>query len=274
MNAYARLAIFLGIAMAILVVATQHAVHRGEQIAAVLEVQAAGKGQRSVTAAGGSEGSTGSAAARTETILRAVPFLATATGTADHFAQLAALPAGPEAVALTQQVEAGMTPENADAYVQALLTTEHPAVERATMGALARSADSRVINQLAQSYGRIPEAKRGRILQTLEQAQNPSAFNGLVQTVRSDTSEKRSPILVAAMLGLANVGTHESVSYLLSQIPTENEFFAIQALGRITSEEGMDILRGAAQGNKDSDSLGDHGRRIVADLVAQNAPKS
>jgi hypothetical protein len=256
MNAYARLALFLGIAMASLVFVTQYATHRGDQLSVLLQEK---KAKAPLAAGTASE-----PAQRTSSVAHSSP------AQVDLFAQLAALPAGAESVTLTQQLESGITAQNAGQYVQALLSTEHPGILRASHAALARTADSGTISQLAQSYGQIPEERRGRVLQVLEQAQNPAAYQGLVDTVRADTSEKRSPILVSAMLGLANVGSRESVSYLMSQLTGPNEFFAAQALRQVNSTQGLDLMQAAAAGNKDGEALGAHGRQLLQEIVGRN----
>jgi hypothetical protein len=168
---------------------------------------------------------------------------------------LADLPAGDEAIALGQRIENAITPGNTSAFADALLTTDHAAVERTAMGALSRSADSRTISELVQRYGSTPEDRRGRILQVLENAANPAATDGLIQVVQTDTSEKRSPLLTSAMNGLAGLGTTDAVSFLIRQVATDNETFALMALERVSSEQGREILRAAADGNKDSEGI-------------------
>lgn len=248
MNSYARLAILVGTAMAILVFVTQQATLRDEKMADLLQRSSAKTQLPTVTSR--QQG-------------------AVVVAAAALFSQIAAIPAGAEAIALSQQLEAGITTQNAGQYVSALLSTDHPGVERAAHAALARTADSASITLLAQSYGQIPEERRGRVLQVLEQAQNPAAYEGLVQTVQADTSEKRSPILVSAMLGLANVGTRDAVGYLLTQMNGANEFFATQALGRVNHAEGLALMEAAAAGNKDGEALGEHGRQTLQGILAQ-----
>lgn len=172
-----------------------------------------------------------------------------------QFEALAKLPPGDQAVALGQQIEASITPANTAAYIDALLTTDHPAVERTAHGALGRSADAGTIMDLVRRYGSTPEDRRGRILQVMENAQNPLAAPGLIEVVQTDTSEKRSPLLTSAMNGLAGIANTESITFLIRQVATENETFALMALGRVTNEQGREIIRGAAGGNKDSEGI-------------------
>ena len=171
------------------------------------------------------------------------------------FHQLPTLPAGDAAIAIAQQLEAGITEHNRSTYVDQLLRTDHPGVERATLAALSRSADSATITSLVSQYGSTAPERRGRILQVLENAQNPAATEALIETVAMDQSEKRSPILVSAMNGLANIGSVDSVSALLHQVTTDNETFAYMALERVRSEQGREMIRSAAQGSKDAPNL-------------------
>ncbi len=180
---------------------------------------------------------------------------------ADHlaitreFQNLAKLPAGDQAIALGQKIEASISAANTSAYMDALLTTDHPAVERTAHAALSRSADAGTITSLVRRFGSTPEDRRGRILQVMENAQNPLAAPGLMEVVRSDTSEKRSPLLTSAMNGLAGLGTTESVGFLIRQVATENETFALMSLGRVSTEQGKEMIRAAAAGNKDSEGI-------------------
>jgi hypothetical protein len=264
MNAYARLAIFLGIAVALLVFATQHALQRGTEMAKVLSEPT------------GSVRQTGTKVSRSgevggETFMQDIARLQTTpAGAPDLFAQLDALPAGPDAVALTQQLEQSITSDNVDQYVSALITSENIAVARGALAALARTADAATVGKVVAQFGTASEQGRGRILQFLEQVQNPAAYAGLVQTVRSDTSEKGSPILGSAMAGLANLGNQESVGYLLSQLPTQNEFFVLRALERLQNPEGRRILEGALQpGNKDGAGLDADRRRMLEQALGE-----
>jgi hypothetical protein len=270
MNAYARLAIFLGIAVAILIFATQHALDRGADMSQILNKQPAAQARTNTSHSSSAGLSTGTA---TTAIQSASKFQTTPQGTPDLFAQLEALAAGPEAIALTQKIEAGITPENTPQYVAAFLSTQNAAVERATSAALARTADSATVSSITSAYGNIPEQSRGRILTFLESVQNPAAYQGLIQTVKADTSEKGSPILGSAMHGMANLGTNESVAWLLSQLNGDREFFALQSLSRVQSPAGRATMEGAVAGNKDGAGLDPDRVKLVAGILAQGTAK-
>lgn len=171
------------------------------------------------------------------------------------FEQLRSLPPSDAAIELGRQLEAGITPENAAGYVQALLQTQSPAVERAALSALARTANSEVMRDLASAYGTVPAAQRGRILQVLEAASSPDALQGLVGIATADTSEKRSPVVVSALAGIANIGNMESVEYLLSQVTPSNGDYALMALKRVKSAQGIEMIRAAGAGSKDADNI-------------------
>jgi len=176
-------------------------------------------------------------------------------GITRQFQALANLPAGEQAITLGQQLENSISPANTSAYMDALLTTDHPAVERTAQAALSRSADADTIMNLVRRFGSTPEDRRGRILQVMENAQNPLAAPGLIEVVQSDTSEKRSPLLTSAMNGLAGLGTTESVGFLIRQVATGNETFALMSLDRVSTEQGKEMIRAAAAGNKDSEGI-------------------
>ena len=186
---------------------------------------------------------------------------APATAEADSLAiqqgleQLAKLPAGEQAIALGQKLENSITSRNAAVFVDALLTTDHPAVERTAHGALSSAADSETILAMVRRYGGTPEERRGRVLQVLDNARNPAATSGLIEVVNSDTSEKRSPLLVSAMNGLAGIASTESVGFLIRQVATVNETFALMALERVNTDQGREMIRAAAAGNKDSEGI-------------------
>lgn len=167
------------------------------------------------------------------------------------FERLGKLPSGEAAITLGQQIEAAITADNAGGYIRALLSTEHPAVERAAISALARAADSRTMLELAGYYGAMEPERRGRILSVLEAAANPAATPGLAAIIAADTDEKRSPLMMSAMYGIANTGTVESVQYLLGLLSTENGEYAVMALERVHSALGVEMIRAAAAGNKD-----------------------
>ena len=181
--------------------------------------------------------------------------------------RLAAMPPGDAAIALGQDIEAALTPQNAIAFIEALLTTGHPAVERTAHSALAHSADSETLTALVNRYGSTPEERRGRILQILDHVENPAATESLIQTVANDTSEKRSPLLVCAMNGLANLSTVESVSYLIGQVATDNEAFAFMALERVRTDQAREMIRAASTGNKDSVGIAPEHLAVLARIA-------
>ncbi len=189
----------------------------------------------------------------------------------DDFERLRGMPAGDEAIALARRIEAGIGPGNAVAYVQALLTTDDPAVERAAAGALARGGDGAAMRSLADSYGAVQESARGRILQVLERSENPAAVEGLAAIVAADNGERRSPVTMASLYGIANSGTTDGVQYLLGQVGTDNVDYAMMALGRVTSTEGVAMIAAAAQGNKDAQGLPDGLLQALGRIAAEGA---
>jgi folylpolyglutamate synthase/dihydropteroate synthase len=184
-----------------------------------------------------------------------LPLGAASVEVLQRFEALRSLPPGDAAIALGQQLEAGINAENAAGYVQALLQTQDPAVERAAIAALARTADGGTLQTLAAAYGSLPAENRGRILQVLEQARNPEAVSGLAGIFSADTSEKRSPLVVSALYGIANIGSMDAVSYLLTQVTNQNADYALLALERVKSPQGRAMIQGAAEGSKDAASI-------------------
>ena len=182
----------------------------------------------------------------------AVPLNAAAQATLNQLNQLSQLPAGDAAIVLAQQLERGLTPDNAAGYVRALMSTTNPMAERAAMAALARSADSGVMRTLAADYGTLAPEQRGRVLQVFENAANPEALQGLTEVFAADTSEKRSALVMSALVGVAHIGTMESVQFLLSQVTPANADYAFVALGRVQSPQGVEMIRAAASGSKDA----------------------
>ena len=196
------------------------------------------------------------------------PLNAQALAAVQAFARLRDLPAGDAAIELGQQLEAGITADNTAGYVQTLLTTQNRAVERAAIAALARSANGAVMQEIAAEYGALPPEQRGRILQVLEGAANPAAWQGLASIAASDTSEKRSPVVMSALSGVANIGSVEAVQYLLSQLTPGNADFALMALRRVRSAQGIEMIRAAAQGSKDTSGLAPGFREALLQLSA------
>lgn len=190
------------------------------------------------------------------------------TAISNSLGQLAAMPPGDTAIALGRSIEAAITPQNTAAFIEALLTTGHPAVERTAHAALARTADSETLAALVHRYGTTPGERRGRILQILDNVQNPAATEGLIQIVANDTGEKRSPLLVCAMNGLANLSTVESVSYLIGQVATDNETFAFMALERVRTDRAREMIRAASTGNKDSIGIAPEHLAVLARIAA------
>jgi hypothetical protein len=183
------------------------------------------------------------------------PLNAPARAAMHEFDHLRDLASGDAAIALGRQLEAAITADNAAGYVQTLLKTDHAAVERSAITALARTADSGLILVLAGQYEAMPPENRGRILQVFEAAANPAAVEGLAGIVAADTSEKRSPLVMSAMYGIANIGTMESVQYLLGQVARGNVDFALMALERVRTPQGIEQIRAAAAGSKDADGI-------------------
>lgn len=192
---------------------------------------------------------------------------AAAQAVARQLDHLGDLPAGDAAVALGRQLEASATTATAPAYREALLRTPHAAVERAAIAALARVADGETMVALAGDYGDLPQERRGRILQVLEAAGNPAALDGLARIVAADTSEKRSPLVMSALQGAANIGTMESVNYLLGLAASDAPDLALMALERVPTRQGVAMIRAAADGAKDhaqlSPQIRTHLRRIA-----------
>jgi hypothetical protein len=188
------------------------------------------------------------------------------------FERLRGTAPGDEAIALAQQIEAGYSAEAAPAYVTALLTTDHPAVERAAIAALARGGDGALMRALADQYGAVPESRRGRILQVLESARQPSALDALVLIVAGDTSEKRSPVYQSALVGAASIGNLASVQYLLRQVATPGRAdHALMALARVESRQGVEVIRAAANGSKDAQGISPDLRQALR-RIAEAAP--
>ena len=165
--------------------------------------------------------------------------------------QLARMPDGDSAIALSRKLEAGVNAENVGGYLHALMTTSHSSVERVAIAALARAADARTMVELAGYYAALAPEHRGRILSVLEAAENPEAATGLAAIVAADTNEKRSPLMMSALYGIANTGSVDNVQYLLEQMATENAEYAVMALERVRSPQGIEMIRAAAQGSKD-----------------------
>lgn len=181
------------------------------------------------------------------------PALTTAAlATVQQMQRLTQLPAGDAAIALAQQLEAGITPENTAGYVHTLFSATSPAAERAAIAALARSGDSGVMRTLADAYGSLAPEQRGRVLQVLENAANPAALQGLTEIFAADRSEKRSALVMSALVGVAHIGTMDSVQYLLSQVTPANADYAFTALDRVSSAQGLEVIKGAAAGSKDA----------------------
>jgi hypothetical protein len=202
----------------------------------------------------------------------AAPLNTQARAAVQKFDRLRDLPPGDAAIELGRQIEAAITADNAPGYVQVLLKTDHPAVERSAIAALARAADSSVMLALAGQYDAVAPESRGRILQVLEGAANPAAVEGLAGIYAADISEKRSPMVMSALYGLANIGTMESVQYLLSQVSPGNAEYALLAMERVRTTQGIEMIRAAAEGSKDADAIAPSFRpalRRIAEAAAK-----
>ncbi len=191
---------------------------------------------------------------------------------ARSFETLAGLPSGDPAIELGHRLEAAISPENAVAYVDALLSTESPAVERVAHAALARAGDRASFEELLRRHAGTSLARRGRILALLEDVRTPAAVEVLVSAIGADTSEKRSPLLVSAMRGLASVATPESIAYLIGQLWTHNEAYAWIALEAVHTPQGRELIRAAARGNKDSAGLPADRLANLARIADEPAP--
>ncbi len=181
-----------------------------------------------------------------------------AVATLQHFERLRGLPAGDAAIALSRQLEDSITAENTSGYVQALLQGTTPAEVRAAGAAIARAGDGDLMRQLAGQYGSLNAEQRGRVLQVFERAANPQAAEGLMALFLADNSEKRSALVMSALYGVAHIGTMESVQVLLKQVTPANADYALLALGRVNSPQGIEMIRAAAQGSKDAQTIPSH----------------
>lgn len=222
--------------------------------------------------------STGSSAAignRLGTTPRA-PLSAAAQEMARELDRLTALPPGNDAIAVGQHLAATATPAQAPAFLQALLRTTDPAIERVAIAALVRTADSAVVQDLAGAYGTLPAEQRGRVLQVLEGVSHPAALDGLTRVIAADTGERRSPVTMSALYGVASVGTMDSVDYLLQQTRTDNLDLALMAMERVRTRQGVELIRAAAAGSKGHEqidpSLRPHLSRIASLAEAQLRP--
>lgn len=194
-----------------------------------------------------------------------------------QIAQLAALPPSDDAITLGHRLLATATPETASVWRDALLHAQHPAVERIAIAALARTADSAVVQDLARAYTSMPAEQRGRVLQVLETADNPAALEGLVRTVATDRGERRSALAVSALYGMASLGTVAAIDHLLQQAATDDVDFALMALERVRTRQAVEQIRAAADGSKDhtrlSASVRGHLRRIASTAEARLADR-
>jgi hypothetical protein len=208
----------------------------------------------------GAQGPGGAAAGQPARAVAAAPVALTPAAQAalQQFERLRGLPAGDASIALGRQLEAGITADNAEGYLQALLTATSAAEARAAGAAISRVGDSNLMRRMAGLYGSLQPEQRGRVLQVLEQARNPAAIEGLTSLFLADTSEKRSPLVMSALIGVANIGTMESVQVLLKQVTPANADYALLALDRVTSKQGIEMIRAAANGSKDAQSIPPH----------------
>jgi hypothetical protein len=188
------------------------------------------------------------------------------------FETLAGLPSGDPAIEFGHRLEAAISPENAVAYVDALLSTDSPVVERVAHAALARAGDRASFEELLRRHSGTSLARRGRILALFEDVRTTAAVETLVSAIEADTSEKRSPLLVSAMRGLASVATPESIAYLIGQLSTPNEAFAWIALEAVRTPQGRELIRAAARGNKDSAGLPADRLANLARIADEPAP--
>jgi hypothetical protein len=194
---------------------------------------------------------------------------------AQQIRQLAALPPGDAAIALSRQLEAGIDADNLPAYVDALLNVNGPAGDRLAVSALARVANSDVMQMMRDAYGSLPADRRGRILQVLENAANPDAMAGLEAIVARETDERGSPLSASALVGLAHLGTQASIERLIAQVSGPNEAQALNALQRVSTRQGIELLRTAAAGGKGYEGLSVNLRATfgrVADAAASAMP--
>ena len=182
--------------------------------------------------------------------------------------RLGALPQGDQAIAIGQQLAATATPAQAPAFLDALLKTSDPAIERVAIAALLRTADGAVVQALAQAYGDLPAEHRGRVLQVLEGVSHPAALDGLTRVIASDTGERRSPVTMSALYGVASVGTMDSVDYLLRQTATDNIDLAMMAMERVRTRQGVEMIRAAANGSKDHPDLSPSVRQNLGRLAS------
>ena len=204
------------------------------------------------------------------------PLSAAAQEMARELDRLTALPPGDQAIAVGQHLAATATPAQAPAFLEALLRTTDPAVERVAIAALVRTADSAVVQDLAGAYGTLPAEQRGRVLQVLEGVSHPAALDGLTRVIAADTGERRSPVTMSALYGVASVGTMDSVDYLLQQTRTDNLDLALMAMERVRTRQGVELIRAAAAGSKGHEqidpSLRPHLSRIASLAEAQLRP--
>lgn len=204
------------------------------------------------------------------------PLSAAAQEMARELDRLTALPPGDQAIAVGQHLAATATPAQAPAFLEALLRTTDPAVERVAIAALVRTADSAVVQDLASAYGTLPAEQRGRVLQVLEGVSHPAALDGLTRVIAADTGERRSPVTMSALYGVASVGTMDSVDYLLQQTRTDNLDLALMAMERVRTRQGVELIRAAAAGSKGHEqldpSLRPHLSRIASLAEAQLRP--
>jgi hypothetical protein len=204
------------------------------------------------------------------------PLSAAARDMASELDRLTALPPGDQAIAVGQHLAATATPAQAPAFLEALLRTTDPAVERVAIAALVRTADSAVVQDLAGAYGTLPAEQRGRVLQVLEGVSHPAALDGLTRVIAADTGERRSPVTMSALYGVASVGTMDSVDYLLQQTRTDNLDLALMAMERVRTRQGVELIRAAAAGSKGHEqldpSLRPHLGRIASLAEAQLRP--
>lgn len=198
-----------------------------------------------------------------------------ARAAAQQLRQLAALPAGDAAIALGRQLEAGITAANLAAYVDALLNLDGPTGDRTAVSALARVANSDLVQTLADAYGSLPAERRGRILQVLENSANPDAMAGLEAVIARETDERGSPLMASAMVGMAHLGTQPAVERLITQVSGPNDAQALNALQRVATRQGVELLRTAAAGGKGYEALTANQRATfgrVADVAAAALP--
>ncbi|MCI0536933.1 MAG: HEAT repeat domain-containing protein [Verrucomicrobiales bacterium] len=167
--------------------------------------------------------------------------------------RVAALPDGDEKEEIAQLIAEVSNREAVTNLLSWVTQSDDRTASRAAATALARLADAELVQRIVGRYDVTSDDEiRARLLGIISRTKTEAVMEELMTLAKGKDRGSGDPLSVAAVHGLAHVGTPEAASHLLQRLdsaPGDEVEPLFQIIASINNDQARSVLEQAAQGN-------------------------